>query len=302
MAKQHLLLGQETLSIQDHAVRICHRLAGYDFPWDLTRSLELAVLKTFCAPRISRLLRETGEFTQRPQKRYDDTTLILGNVLKWGYDSPQGKTAIARMNRIHKRFDILNEDFLYVLSTAIYEPVHWNQRFGWRPFTEVEKQALFNFWRVVGQRMEIQDIPSSYERFEQFNRAYEAKYFHYHADNAAVGNAVIKLMQSWFPAIAAPLVPLAVKAVADEPMCKALGWNKPNPAINRSLLGGFRLSRKLARCLPHRQQTQFIVDRQTVTYPNGYEIHKLGPEGTEAAPSTSRCPFLKMRSFLKADF
>ncbi|HEY9888323.1 MAG TPA: hypothetical protein V6D02_07975, partial [Candidatus Obscuribacterales bacterium] len=57
------------------SVAICHRLAGYDFPWELNRALELAVLRTFCVPRISHLLRQTGEFIQRPQKRYDDTSL-----------------------------------------------------------------------------------------------------------------------------------------------------------------------------------------------------------------------------------
>jgi hypothetical protein len=34
----------------------CHQLAGVVFPWDLTRSLELALLKTFCVPSISALL------------------------------------------------------------------------------------------------------------------------------------------------------------------------------------------------------------------------------------------------------
>jgi len=39
------------------------------------------------------------------------------------------------MNQLHGRFDIANEDFLYVLSTFIFEPIRWNTRFGWRPAT-----------------------------------------------------------------------------------------------------------------------------------------------------------------------
>ena len=301
MIQQHFSLAQGTLSTQDDSVRICHRLAGYDFPWELTRSLELAVLKTFCVPRISHLLKETGEFTNRTQKRYDDTSLIFGNILKWGYDSPQGQAAILRMNAIHQRFDILNEDFLYVLSATVFEPIRWNQRFGWRRFTATEKQALYQFWKAVGQRMGIQDIPQTLAALEQFNGDYEAQHFHYHPDNAAVGNAVIRLMKGWFPAIAAPLVPTFVKAVADESMCKALGWSKPHPLLANGIIRGLKLSRKLAKQFPSRRRASFVIDRQNATYPDGYQIEQLGPKEAVTKSTASRCPFLKMRSFLKAD-
>ncbi|MGK7873959.1 MAG: DUF2236 domain-containing protein, partial [Xenococcaceae cyanobacterium] len=52
---------QQLDPVTDHC-RICHLLAGYEFPWDTTRSLELAMLKTYCVPSISQLLEETGEF------------------------------------------------------------------------------------------------------------------------------------------------------------------------------------------------------------------------------------------------
>ena len=38
---------------------VCRELAGELFPWDTTRSLELALLKTFCVPSISDLLQRT---------------------------------------------------------------------------------------------------------------------------------------------------------------------------------------------------------------------------------------------------
>lgn len=280
-------------------VAICYRLAGYDFPWELNRSLEIAVLKTFCVPRISSLLRQTGEFEFRPQKRYDDTTLILGNILKWGYDSPKGQAAIAQMNRIHQRFHIHDEDFLYVLSTLIYEPVRWNQLFGWRPFTEIEKQALFEFWRVVGQRMGLHHIPETYAAFHDFNQAYEAKHFEYHRDNRVVGDAVIKLMQGWLPAIAAPLIPNLVRAIADDSMQTAFGWTAPPPWLNQGIVRSLQLRQRLMPFFPRRQRPQFSVDHPNRTYPEGYQIHQLGPDGT--AQRHSRCPFLRMRSVLRGE-
>lgn len=281
------------------AVAICHRMAGYDFPWELNRALEIAVLKTFCVPRISQLLRQTGEFEQRPQKRYDDTSLILGNILKWGYDSPQGRAAIAQMNRIHQRFHIQNEDFLYVLSTLIYEPIRWNQHFGWRLFTPIEKQALFQFWRVVGQQMGLHQIPVTFEAFQDFNRAYEAESFQYHSDNRVIGSAVVRLMQGWLPAIAAPLIPLVIRAVADEPMRQAFGWSRPAPGLSRIVLKGLSWRQQLMPHLPRRQRSSFSIDQANRTYPDGYQISQLGPDAIPS--SSSRCPFLKMRSFLQGE-
>lgn len=281
------------------AISICHRLAGYDFSWELNRSLEIAVLKTFCVPRISRLLHLTGEFEHRTQKRYDDTSLILGNILKWGYDSPRGQAAIAQMNHIHQRFYIHNEDFLYVLSTSIYEPIRWNQHFGWRPFTADEKQALFQFWRVVGERMGLHDIPETYEAFRDFYWAYEAEHFDYHADNQAIGDAVVRLIQGWFPKIAAPLVSLLIRAVADEPMRLALGWSAPPAPLQQTILLGLQLRQRLMRYLPQRRWPRFGIDRANRTYPNGYEMSQLGPHPTPK--SGSRCPFLRMRAVLKGE-
>ena len=41
--------------------------AGFEFPWDYRRSLELALFTTYCVPSISQLLDATGEFRVRPQ-------------------------------------------------------------------------------------------------------------------------------------------------------------------------------------------------------------------------------------------
>ena len=299
MSELNLTLPLAVPTAEMDPVAICYRLAGYDFPWELNRSLEIAVLKTFCVPRISSLLRQTGEFEFRPQKRYDDTTLILGNILKWGYDSPKGRAAITQMNRIHQRFHIHNEDFLYVLSTLIYEPVRWNQLFGWRPFTPLEKQALFEFWRVVGQRMGLTQIPETYAAFRDFNEAYEAEHFQYHPDNRAVGDAVVRLMQGWLPAIAAPLIPNLIRAVADESMQTAFGWPAPSPWVKRFIVRGLQLRQQLMPYLPRRQRSHFGVDQTIRTYPEGYQIAQLGPE--TSSHGRSRCPFSRMRSVLKGE-
>src|SRR6188474_1494312 len=135
--------------VADHQ-RIAYLDACFEFPWDTTRSLELALFRAFGVAKGSALLAETGEFTERTQKRYDDTVLMLSEMLEHGYDSPRGRAAMRQMNRLHGHYAIPNDEFLYVLSTFIYEPIRWITRFGWRPMVEQEKQATFYFWVEIG--------------------------------------------------------------------------------------------------------------------------------------------------------
>src|SRR5947199_1215684 len=98
--------------VRDHQ-RIVFLSTCCEFPFDTTRSLEFALFRTFCVPSVSALLDRTGEFANRPQKRYDDTDLLVSELMEWGYDSERGRAALRRMNRIHGRFAIGNDDFRY---------------------------------------------------------------------------------------------------------------------------------------------------------------------------------------------
>ncbi|MEH2396906.1 hypothetical protein [Nostoc sp.] len=66
--------------MQDHC-QIYYLMNGYEFFWDMTRSLEVALMRTYCVPSISKLLNQIGEFTHRPQKRYDDMSIIVGEMI-----------------------------------------------------------------------------------------------------------------------------------------------------------------------------------------------------------------------------
>lgn len=57
--------------VRDHQ-RIVFLIACYEFPFDTTHALEFALFRTFCMPRIARLLDGTGEFRDRAEtlRRY----------------------------------------------------------------------------------------------------------------------------------------------------------------------------------------------------------------------------------------
>ncbi len=262
--------------VTDHQ-RIVFLSTCYDFPFDTTRSLELALFRTFCVPSISALLERTGEFLRRAQKRYDDTDLIVSELMEWGYDSDRGKRALRRMNQLHGRFAIANDDYLYVLSTFVFEPIRWNARFGWRPMCDQERLAQFYFWREVGRRMNIQDLPDDPETFERFNREYEKTHYRYTESNHRIGEATLALFCGWFPRVLSSLVRQAMLAMMDEPVRSAFGFPRPWPGVAGLMRAGMGLRARVLRRLPPRRRPRLRTERRSHTYPDGYVIERLGP-------------------------
>ena len=257
--------------------RIVFLSSCWDFPFDTTRALELALFRTYCVPSISRLLDATGEFAARPQRRYDDTDIIVSELMEHGYDSDRGRRALRRMNRIHSRFEISNGDFLYVLSTFVFEPIRWNARFGWRPMCEPERLAHFHFWRGVGLRMNIRGIPEEYAEFEAFSRDYEREHFAYSDANRRIGEATRELFASWFPRPFAPVVRASVYALIDEPMRRAFGFPEPSGFMRGLLVGSMGARRRFLRLMPPRRGPRMRTELARRSRPVDYVIEELGP-------------------------
>jgi ER-bound oxygenase mpaB/B'/Rubber oxygenase, catalytic domain len=248
-----------------------------DFPFDSTRALELALFRTYASPRISGLLDHTGEFARDAQKRYDDTDLLVSEVMEYGYDSGRGLAALKRINQLHGGRGILNDDFLYVLSTFVFEPIRWNARFGWRKLTPVEREAYFRFWREVGRRMGIQDIPGEAAAFEQFSREYEREHFRYAESNYRVGGHTRELFAAWFPRPLRPLVRQSVYALMDDDLRATFGFPRPWPGIRALVVGGLKCRAALLRVLPKRRRPLLRTSMRHPRYPSGYAIDDLGP-------------------------
>jgi ER-bound oxygenase mpaB/B'/Rubber oxygenase, catalytic domain len=262
--------------VADHS-RIVYLDTCFEFPWDTTRSLELALFRTFAVPSVAAVLDASGEFGRAPQKRYDDTDLILSTIVEAGYDSEEGKRAIRRMNRIHSRFEISNEDFLYVLSSFVFEPVRWNARFGWRPLVETEKLATFEFWREVGRRMAIKEIPASYVELEAFNEEYERRHFRRTDQSERVGRATRDMFLAWFPWLPKRLGAQAIHALMDDRLLDAFGFPHPSAAVRATVETALRARAQLVGFLPARRRPRLRTRRRTRTYGSDWRLEELGP-------------------------
>ncbi|WPO75579.1 MULTISPECIES: oxygenase MpaB family protein [unclassified Streptomyces] len=262
--------------------------ATLEFPWDYTRALELALYRTYAVPSIGRLLAETAELTDRTQKRYDDTALLLDTVVEHGFESDEGRTAIRRINQMHRSYDISNDDMRYVLCTFVVVPKRWIDSYGWRRLSRHETVAAATYYRTLGQHMGIKEIPGSYEEFERCLDDYEEANFGWNQGGREVSDATLDLMASWYSRPLAPLLRSATLALLDEPLLRAFRYEPPG-AVTRSLVrGAVRLRGRAVRLLPPRRAPHYARQNWEIKgYPDGYEIAELG---TLPVPGARGCP------------
>ena len=227
---------------------------------------------------MAAVLDSTGEFARGAQKRYDDTDLILSTIVEAGYDSQDGKRAIRRMNSIHGRFAITNEDFLYVLSSFVFEPIRWNARFGWRPLIETEKRATFEFWREVGRRMAIRDLPETYDELERLNVDYEQRHFRRTEASERVGRATRDMFLAWFPGLPSRFGAQAIYALMDDRLLDAFGFPRPPGALRPIVERALRTRARVVASLPPRRRPRLRTRRRTRTYGRDWQLETLGPE------------------------
>ncbi len=265
--------------------RICFLSTNYDFPWDVEQSLSLAFFKTYGIPTISDLLDRTGEFRHRAQKRYDDTKLILAEMFDNGFDSERGREANRRMNRMHGRYEISNDDYLYVLSTIVLEPIRWNQRWGWRRYTASESHAQLIYMREMARRMSIRNVPADLDALDRWSRAYEAANFRFSASNRRVADYTLNLYLSWYPRPLRPLVRLLLLVILEDPLLDAFGYEHP-PGWMRTLVdAAMRLRAFVLGFVPRRRSPHLVSQSPTPTYPHGHVLADLGVPDSNGARS-----------------
>ena len=252
-----------------------HLLVAYEFPFDITRALELALFHTYASPRVSGLLARTGEFERHGQKRYDDTSRLIAQFMESGYDSEKGQRAIAHMNHIHSRYRIDNADFLFVLATFIFYPVDWVNRYGWRELTSAEEWALFYFFREVGRRMNLTNVPENLPDLRTLTDTYENRYLRYAESNRRIADATVRIVQGWFPTLLHPLVKPAFSALISEKLRLAFGY-EPAPGWLRGVIKGALWVRKWPLRWVTFEAYPSLVENTT------YRHYKAGPPAIEA--------------------
>lgn len=249
----------------------------YEFPWDYTQGISIAFLRDYGVPSISRLLDATGEFAGNGQKRYDDTVLFGFEGSREGLDSAHGHHTVRLLNRIHGRYDISNDDYLYVLATLVVGPVRWINEYCWRPLCEHEIRSYALTNARLGELMGIKGAPDDYAGFERLLTDTERARFGYDDANHRVATATLRIFAGWYPRPVRGLAVKTVVAMLDEPLRDALGLARVSPVLTRTIQTALRLRAKALRYFPPRIHPFTPKPR---TYPMGWSVDLLGPQWT----------------------
>lgn len=185
-------------NLQD-AYKIHFNVCFLEFPFVVRKALEFALFRTFGIPSISKTLHSTNEFGERCARRYDDTDLLIRSFTE-SFLSDRAELALKRLNHLHGKYKITNEDFIYVLSLFVLEPIRWTDKYEWRKLTGTEKKGFFTAWKDIGSKMNIQNIPDSLEELDAWSIKYEQAHMKYHPANAQVADATVDLFLKPFGA------------------------------------------------------------------------------------------------------
>ncbi|PPR04673.1 hypothetical protein CVT24_011890 [Panaeolus cyanescens] len=205
----------------EEAQEIAQVSSLYDMPTLLNYALAFALFKTYSIPTISKILAATKELksNETVSKRYADTEILIGTwftcpisgfrdpeVAKKNVgpnakpaEDPRAMIALARVNWLHSRYRITNDDYLYTLSLFILEPAVWAGRYGWRKTSPMEDHANFIFWSEIGRRMNITNIPETIDELKQWCAAYEERCMVPADSNLEVAQATIDELMSAAP-------------------------------------------------------------------------------------------------------
>lgn len=252
----------------------------YDFPSETRLGFHLAFYRTFSTPRIAQLLERTGEMQRQPEKRAYDTGLVMYELIAHGYDQPRGRQMVRLLNRAHHRWEISDEDYLYVLTTFIVVPSRWIDAHGWRPLLPRERQAAVRFYGELARRMNIPNPPATYTEAEDILDGYECANLAASPAGTTMMRATQDLLSRRLPAPLRPHAHTIISTLIDDTrLCAALDLPAPHPALVAAANAVIRIRAWRHRLRPTRTTPWFVPGQAAGNvYSHGYNIEQLGPD------------------------
>ncbi|KAI9263045.1 hypothetical protein BY458DRAFT_438873 [Sporodiniella umbellata] len=290
----------------------------HEFSFSYEHALLVALLKTNTKPEGTKLLCATGQMTKAIFRRYEDTDLLLRelfeiharieNQLKKNPQTPQRDIdsqyqrrtmAIQRINQMHEKYNIKNDDLLYVLTMFITEPYFWINKYEWRELDQ----------REINVDMNIKNIPDSFEKLLEFKESFAKDNCRYSKTNWQCGEPSLRLFISWIPgsSLIFGLACQVLSSFMNPRDAAAFGLPKENAFYTKLIYGVLRCRAFLIRhlFLPRTYfttRTAFYPNAQgryvpnyfmynNYVYQDGYDVSNLGPEKFSNTNGKSACPF-----------
>ncbi|EHK15613.1 uncharacterized protein TRIVIDRAFT_74437 [Trichoderma virens Gv29-8] len=268
----------------EDAQKIVSYISLYEFPLLYDFSLRYAIFKTYAIDNIGNLLYKVSDLAKPSEasKRYDDTQVLFASYAEFPPGSEYLAKSVARTNFLHNPYrqsgKIRNEDMLYVLFESMYQPIRFMRLYEWREMADMEVAAVAMFWKYIGEMMEIdyeaelgknqwKDGIEFLEDVEQWAIEYENKHLGPSPDIAKLGQVLVDLLLSAYPAFSREPGYKILMVLMGERMRHAFSF--PEPGVPESALTyPLLLARKLFiryLCLPRIYPAKFIGKPDPVT-------------------------------------
>lgn len=215
----------------------------------------VAFARQVAIPSIARIVYRTGngDMMRDVRSRNDDTLLFFGELLRHGHSSARGRAVIDRMEQIHARFGITDDDKLYTLGSLAFEADRIAAHLGLDVFSDRERTARYHFWRGVGDYMGL-PVPDTREKFLAWVTGYERHYAYTDGGRALVDQLFDDWRERWFPGKLKGFAEPALLLLLDQPLREAHRLSDPSPALTRyapRVVGAYL---RITAARPHRHR------------------------------------------------
>ncbi|KIW71709.1 hypothetical protein PV04_03844 [Phialophora macrospora] len=235
------------------AHKIMHLSMLYDCPFIYAFSGQFSLLKTFTIASGTGLLVKTRQLgsSMNVGRRINDTGLITTEFVIGSMDSERGSRALAKMNWMHRQYGdkITQPEMLHTLAVNILEAIRWVDTYEWRQLTYLEKVALFVYWREVGNRMGIKDIPPTLEKLAEWTEEYQKTAMAYSDDNRICADVSLEFFLKHVSSPLRRVFRKAMMALLEERTREALGYAAPSTTVQTLVYRFFRLRAFVVRHL-----------------------------------------------------
>lgn len=185
----------------DEEIARLSSLVLFGDPYFVHSTFLVTFARQAAVPAIAKVLHRSGngDVIRDPRRRNNDTIIFFTEFYRRGYRSEEGRAAIARMEQIHSNFRIDDDLKVYTLATVIFEPYRLSEQFGCHPFSEVEVQGLWNFWKGFAARIPLALPAETRDGFLAWMKDYERRVYGHCPEGVAIFDALVEDWRRWYP-------------------------------------------------------------------------------------------------------
>ena len=222
-----------------------------EFPWMFFFGTTWALVKTYGIASGTPLLVQTRQLTTETKvgKRAEDTGVFIQEFIIGSADSERGMRALSKVNWLHRRYGskIGNGEMIHTLAMFVLEPQRWIEKHEWRAMTGLEKVAAFIYWKEIGNRMGIKDIPETLAELEDWTEDFENEHMVYTESNRICAETTINLYLRNVPRSLRNFARTLVTSLLEERVRLAIGSPQPPLWAHRLVISFLRLRAWLIR-------------------------------------------------------